>query len=300
MNIDALNGKYGIAGAARFFHGKGDLEMLELTTPKGSCELALHGAHVTAYTPADEEPVIWMSQHSEYADGKPIRGGIPVCFPWFGVHETDASLPSHGYVRLSSWRVESVTRESADRIAATLSTESHVSTRSMWPHEFGAQLSVTLGDSLSVALSVTNTGEASYAITEALHTYFAVSDIRFVTLEGLEGASYLDKLLETDEPFVQRGSVQFTAETDRPYLDTDATCIIDDPGKQRKIRIEKSGSLTTVVWNPWIAKARRMDDLGDDEWTGMLCVETANALSNAVTIEPGETHTMATTISVEH
>jgi glucose-6-phosphate 1-epimerase len=297
MIIEQLNERHGIAGAALFAPGSGGLPKFALSREGSTAEIYLHGAHVTSYVPAAGKPVLWMSGKSWFEPGKPIRGGIPVCFPWFGRPADAGDVPAHGFVRLSEWHVESISK-SDDAVEAVLSTSSGVATHEWWPFDFAASLTVTLAENLTVALEVKNTGSAPVTFTEALHSYFAVSDIRLASIEGLDGAEYIDTLLEREDTLVQRGDIRFTSEIDRPYLDTEATCTIDDPILGRRIEVRKSGSSTTVVWNPWIAKSRRMEDFGDDEWTGMVCVETANARKNAVTVDPGRKHRMAVTISV--
>jgi len=170
-------------------------------------------------------------------------------------------------------------------------------TRELWPHAFTARYSVTLSDSLAFSLKVTNTDDQPMRITEALHTYLNVSDVREIGITGREGATYHSKV--EDDRFTQGDEpIRFEGETDRVYLDTTSTCVLDDPGMGRKIEVAKSGSNSTVVWNPWIDKAARMPDFGDDEWTGMVCIETANALDNAITIEPGDSHELAATLRV--
>ncbi len=311
MNIDTLNSEFGIEGAARFSEDRGGLTLLSLRTGGATAEVYLYGAHVRSYQPVAGRPVLWMSRASRFVGpscdasgdgsfGKPIRGGIPVCFPWFGVHPTDRNLPNHGFVRLKMWNVASVERTESGALTAKLSTASDSETLRLWPHEFEASLLLTLSNDLAVSLEIRNAGASPFTMTEALHAYFAVSDIRMVTLHGLDGAEYVDKLFESDRRLRQRGAVRFTAETDRPYLDMPDACTIEDAGWGRTIRIEKSGSRSTVVWNPWIAKARRMEDFGDDEWTGMLCVETANALTDAVSLDPGAAHTMGMKVGVDH
>ena len=299
MTVDQLNKRFSLPTRAIFDIGAGGLPRLKLTSDDGECEIYPHGAHITGFTPKHEQPVLWMSGRSEFADGKPIRGGVPVCFPWFGAHPKDTSLPSHGFVRLSEWVIEAV-EEREEGLSVSLSSTSNTDTHGLWPFEYTAVITVVVADTLTISLDVTNIGTSEFTFTEALHSYFAVSDIRFVTITGLDETSYIDKLLEFDTPSVQRGPIQFTSETDRPYLDTEATCIIDDPGMNRQIVIEKNGSKSTIVWNPWIQKARRMEDFGNDEWTSMVCVETANALSNAVTLAPGASHTISAKISVRH
>ena len=284
---------------AAFSSGKGGLRRMELRGEHGSAEIYLHGAHLTAFRPGGADPVLWMSEKSEFEVGKPIRGGVPICFPWFGRHPSDPSQPAHGFVRLREWQVESVSRLPDGSVRASLRFESDTETLQIWPHSFSLLFTVTVSRSLTMQLEARNTGTQAFTMSEALHTYYAVSDIRTVDLYGLEDAEYLDKVLESDSPRTQRGPIRFTAETDRPYLDTAAPCVIEDAGLNRSVRIEKRGSYTTVVWNPWVSKARRMEDFGDDEWKQMLCVETANALRNAITVPAGASHLMETVISIE-
>ena len=294
-DLHSLEQRFGIDGVLRFSSGEGGLSRIEIDTEGNSAEIYLHGAHITSFVPAGHEPILWMSERSVFAEGAPIRGGVPICFPWFGAHPTDTSMPNHGFFRTIEWTVESVARGETD-VTVTFSSASNEETLRVWPYAYNTRLTVVVGARLSLALEVTNTGVEAFEITEALHSYFSVSDIRFVTIQGLDGTEYFDKLLG-GQYITQRGEVCFTSETDRPYLDTVATCTIADPGKSRVIVIEKSESATTVVWNPWIAKSRRMEDFGNEEWSGMVCVETANALRNCISIPPGESHTIGTTLS---
>lgn len=298
MTHEELNEKFGIDGAAVFEQGQGGLTRLALQTPRGRAAVYLHGAHVAEFTPAEHEPVLWMSDHSEFAPGKPIRGGIPVCFPWFGAHPSDPSLPNHGIVRLHEWRVERVWKLDSGAVAARFAFESDGETQQVWPHDFFLQLTMSVADRLGVRLEVYNSGAEAFTVTEALHTYLGVSSVDEVWIDGLNNTEYVDTVPDSRPRHTQHGTVEFAQETDRVYLDTAAPCMLRDRGLDRTIRIDKRGSQSTVVWNPWVDKASRMPDFGDDEWQTMVCIETANALRNAVTVEPGSTHTMETEVSV--
>ena len=297
MTITELNDRFAITDIVRFEEGAGGLSRMTVQARGGAAEIYLHGAHVTAFTPDDGDPVLWVSEASEFQNGKPIRGGVPVCFPWFGAHPSDPAMPSHGFVRLREWNVDSVSQLDAGAVEIRLSFEPDSRERELFPNPFRLTHIVTVSDTLSMKLEAVNTGSRPLMFTEALHSYFSISDIRIVEATGLDKTRYIDRLLETDLPLVQKGAIRFTAETDRPYIDTEAACVIEDVQKGRSIRIEKRGSQTTVVWNPWIAKSRRMPDFGNDEWTSMLCIETANAVKNAITLAPGASHTMEATIS---
>ena len=277
--------------------GEGGLPVLRVATAAATGEVYLHGAHVTAWTPAGAAPVLWVSGSSRFAAGEAIRGGVPICFPWFGTgREPGLAPPAHGFARLAPWRL--VAAEEHDGGAVTLTFEltaadvADVPAAAAWPHPFTATYAVTFGRELTLALTVENTGEGEISFEEALHTYLAVADVRTTTVQGLDGAAYLDKAADGGpERVTQRGDVTFTAETDRVY-DSACTAVVVDESARRRIGLDKEGSAHTVVWNPWVDKAASMPDYGDDEWPTMVCVETANALDAAIALAPGERHTM--------
>ena len=236
-----------------------------------------------------------MSKKSLFAPGKAIRGGIPLIFPWFGPNQADSKLPAHGFARTRLWELRSVTREAAT-VKVELSLGPTSETRQLWPHDFDLRFSVTVGPALEMSLSVGNSGSEPFRFEEAMHTYLAVDDVRNVKIQGLAGREYIDKV-QGGKIFRQGAeSISIVGETDRVYLATpDAVTVTEATG--REIVVSKEGSDATVVWNPWIAKAKAMADFGDDEWPGMLCIETANAASHAVTLAPGEQHLMHARIS---
>ena len=297
MSIEQLNEQFGIKDVVTFTTGKGDLPCIEVTSPLASATIYLHGAHVTHWQPAGAEPVLFMNSASWFENGKPIRGGVPICFPWFGPNLLDETKPAHGFVRLSQWDVQSITQDATGNIVIILATESNDDTYDMWPFEFEIRHVITIGKTLSMSLQSTNTDEKDMKITQALHTYFCVSDIHHVQVVGLEGRPYLDKVAGQDT-HAPDGPLHFTGEFDSVFCDTQATCMIIDEAKNREISIAKEGSNATVVWNPWINKSKDLPDMADNEWLQMLCVETVNAGKNIVTIKPGESHTMTSIISV--
>ncbi len=284
--------------AVKFLCGPGGLPVASLATPAGAALVCLQGAHVLAWRPADAHPVIWLSGKSWFEDGKPIRGGIPLCWPWFGVHATDPTKPGHGFARLRRWTVAKTSAAGGKaRLVLTLSDDE--ATRALWPHGFKLTATITVGRTLELALAMANPGDAPYTCSAALHSYFAVGDVRVAQVLGLAGRRYLDTVPGVPPgPHLQHGAVTISAETDRVYLDTTDACRIVDPVLGRAIRIAKRGSHSSVVWNPWIEKAKRMPDFGDDEYPGMLCVETCNAREDAVTVAPGSKHVLAATIGI--
>jgi glucose-6-phosphate 1-epimerase len=291
-----LNNRFSIPGELFFTDGPGGLPMVKINNSKATAEIMLHGGHVMSYVPAGELPVLWMSDSSWFLPDKPIRGGIPICWPWFGAHPCDKNLPSHGFARISEWQVELTEKlNGATRIMLKLTPGEVPGNMPQFPFEL--RLDVIAGDDLQVALGIKNTGDNDLSFTAALHTYLNVSEISSIKITGLENCSFLDTLNNTRNE--QSGAINFTEETDRIYLDTETSCIIHDPKYKRRIKIDKSGSNTTVVWNPWIAKSKRMPDFGDEEYQKMVCVETTNAENDAKTLHSGCRHILKTVIRID-
>lgn len=255
------------------------------------------GAHLTEWRLGDT-PVIWVSAESAYAEGEPIRGGVPVCWPWFGPGRPGDLSPAHGFARIAPWRM---VQEESDGSALRLTWElTHADVQGLpgaehFTHDFTARLEVSVEQAATVALTVRNDGADSFDYEAALHTYLHVGDIRRVQIDGLDGCDYFDKVLSADA--TQDGPVVFAGETDRVF-DSSATVQVHDPALARTLTIEKSGSASTVVWNPWTDKAAAMADFGDNEWQQMVCVEAAAVGRHAVTLPPGHEHTLSTTVRV--
>lgn len=276
------------------------LTVLQIDGSQARVSAAVQGAHLYDWSPHGTAPVLFLSRHSGFKSGKAIRGGVPLCFPWFGPKADDSAAPQHGFARTRDWMVElaEVARDGSARLVFSLSADER--TRAAWPHEFAARFSITAGRELALALEVRNTGRNPLSFGAALHTYLAVSDVRQISLGGLENTAYLDKVGGGSVPRCEGAEpIRFSGETDRVYIDTTSPCVVDDPVWRRRIHVAKSGSRSTVVWNPWTGKARAMADLGEESWPGFVCVETCNAGDDTVTISPGASHTLATQISVE-
>lgn len=268
--------------------------VLRLAAKDSIAEVALQGAQVLSWQPKGHAPAIWLSPMERLAnpphDPKPVRGGTPVCWPWFAGHPTDPAKPAHGFVRTRQWRCDAI--ESSDAgVRAHLSTATAERDRLLWPHAAEVSLVVTLGETLMLALTTSNKGADPFPLTQALHTYFAVGDIADVVVEGFDGQGYLDKL-DGNARKRQQGGITFAAEVDRIYDEHAGPATIIDAGLRRRIEIEKSGSRSSVVWNPWRAKAERMGDMGPEGWRRMVCVETSNAGSDIVTVAPGAAHVL--------
>lgn len=277
----------------RFDTGNGGLTRVSVQNDAATGELYLHGAHLTAWQPAGHRPILWMSQASYFSPEKPIRGGIPICFPWFGPHQSDGSQPAHGLARITEWSLTSVTAESSGITCLILTA---------LIESYRLEYQVRIGATLSMSLIVTNLqeGNALSEFESALHTYLSVSEIRNVSVYGLESAEFIDKIRGASQCPATGEAIRFTEETDRVYTAFDSECSAVDSGFERKIVIRKTGSGSTVVWNPWIEKSRRMPDFGDNEWTGMLCIESGNIGGERIQLNRGNTHTMTTEIIVEN
>lgn len=275
------------------------LRGVEATTGSGHYGVFDHGAHVWSWQPDGAAPVLWMSQKSWFADGQPIRGGVPVCFPWFGPGRSGDLQPAHGFARLQPWHMSDI-KDTLDRDGRLLVEytidEAMTGEQPNWPHPYTAYLRVKFTpEYVGFELEVNNTGEDEFTFDGALHTYLAVGDIRNVTISGLDGAPYWDKVTDTNG--TQSGDVTFTGETDRVYQST-GEVVLADPDLGRTLVISKSGSANTVIWNPWVDKSAAAPDFGDDEWQGMICIEAANAMADQLTLRPGETHTLKQRITL--
>ncbi len=273
------------------------LDVLLIRTPEARADIFLHGAHVTHFQPEGAAPVLFLSGASHFAPGKPIRGGIPVIFPWFGGLAGQPEAPAHGFARTQSWELRSVSRLEKE-VEVCLALHSSPESQALWHHEFELYARIRVGQQLRWDLEVYNPSDRAWSFEEALHTYFAVNDVRQVCVKGLAETDYLDKTDGFSRKRQGADPIRIASETDRIYGDTVSTCVVEDRASERALTVAKSGSKTTVVWNPWIAKAKAMPDFGDDEWPDMLCVETANVGDNQLTLEPGGRHQMSCTLSV--
>ena len=298
VSVSTLNDRFAIKGQVTFQEGPEGLVLAEVQNQYAMARISLQGAQVIHWAPVNEPPVIWLSKAAKIMPGKSVRGGVPVCWPWFGPHATETKYPAHGFARTLDWELIATTVLEDGRTQLNLRLPENDITRSQWPHNTPLECRITVGNSLEIELVTKNEQDTMVTISEALHTYFEVGDIGKVKIYGLEDTEYLDKV-DDGQRKIQHGPVTIASEVDRIYVDTRAECVIDDPVLQRKIHINKRGSDSTVVWNPWIEKANRMGDLGEDGYRRMLCVESGNAAENSVTIAPGETHQLSVSYHIE-
>ena len=284
-----------IPGRVDFEDGNGDLPKLEITTDASEAELYLHGAHVTGFRRRGEAPLLFTSQFSRFERGQAIRGGVPVIFPWFGAREGE---PSHGFARVQEWRLNEITSLPPGGANIRLGLGENPSAATC--PSFTANYIVTVTHVLRLELVITNTSpDQEFSFESCLHTYVHVADVRNVRIKGLHGVTYLDKVDQFAPKVEQQGEIRITGETDRVYQDTESSVEVVDPGFGRRIFVEKSGSRSTVLWNPWVAKAHQMPDFGGEEYLQMVCVESGNIGNNRVVLPPGQSSVLAVTLRSE-
>lgn len=298
IDIDELDDKFSIEGEVGFGELENDLVFLTVSNKYADVDICLYGAHVTSFRPRNAMEILWMSPESNFEEGKAIRGGIPVCFPWFGPHKTDAQLPQHGFARLMYWEVlETATLPSAETLIR-LQLCSSEDTKAYWPHDFCAQLTVVVGLTLKVTLKVTNTSSVPFEYSCALHSYFNLSSIDNLLIHGLQETTYYDQL-SSENGIQQEEQLTIQGPTTRHYLDTESPVILEDSIFRRRILVEKEGSKVTTVWNPWEETCAKIEDLPDDAFETFVCVEAVNAFNNMIPLAAGESHETSALIGLE-
>lgn len=271
--------------------------LLDIETATCRACVSLHGGQVLAWQPTGHRPVLWLSEGARFEPGRAIRGGIPVCWPWFADHATDPEKPSHGFARIRGWQLRSASIIDGDahvHLALTACSED----ARLWPSASRPTLELRIGKSLSLRLSITNSDDRAIAFSQALHSYFSVSCITEVSIHGLQGRSYIDKL--TAKPQVEQAdALTFSGEVDRIYSHGADTVRLRDPQLQREIAVCQTGGSNIIVWNPWIEKTKRLDDMGSAAaYRDMVCIETGSVAAAAIALDRGETHELRTEISV--
>jgi glucose-6-phosphate 1-epimerase len=293
-----LTSQFGIPAALRFEDTPTGLVRAVISTPAAEADLYLQGAHVTHWTPRGQRPVLFVSPKSQFAPGKAIRGGVPIIFPWFGARGGGLPGPAHGFARSVEWSLEATRLLDGGRVEITLALAPNEISRAAGFDAFHLRFRVTVGPELEMELETRNLSTQPLTYEEALHTYFAIGDIDQVSVSGLEGTAYIDKTDEFKRKKAGQEALRIAKETDQVHLNTEAACVVHDPVWDRRIVVEKSGSNSTVVWNPWIEKTAGMADMTPDAWKGMICIETANAADNTITLAPGAHRQMTASIRV--
>lgn len=312
MDVVALNEKFGIPGVLEFEKTASGLVAAHVTTPAAEATIYTQGAHLTHWKPKGQAPAIFLSAKSDMAPDKPIRGGVPVVFPWFSQRHDGKTGPMHGFARTTVWELASAMMAGDDLHLLWTLLPDEVS-RGLGFDHFKVAYRMVIGKSLTLEMTVANDSGngggvskeemakigAPLVFEQAFHTYYAVADARKVSIDGLGGVTYLDKVDDMKQKVQPAGALALEGRTDRPYLDTEATCVLHDPAGKRKIVVAKEGSRSTVVWNPWSDGAATMPDMEQDGWMRYTCIETANVGVDTITLAPGKTHTMKAHITLE-
>lgn len=299
MSIDQLNTDYGIPGHLTFTAGNGGLPMIRIDNGQAKALISVYSGQVLSFQPAAEPTdLMFLSEKAYYAPGKAIKGGVPICWPWFGPDPEGLGRPSHGFVRNRLWNVVNTSTTTDGATQVILGLKDTEETRAIWPQAFELAIAITVSHSLRVELITRNLGDKSFPLTQALHTYFQVGDINHVQVLGLENTQYQDKVDSGIEK-TQIGAVTIAGEVDRIYLNVTKELVIDDASLNRRIRIKSAGSKSAVVWNPWAKISASMADLDDSDYQRLICVETTNAATDIVEVPAGGEFRLEAVYSVE-
>lgn len=298
IDIDELDDKFSIEGEVGFAELEEDLVFITVSNKYADVDICLYGAHITSFRPHNSMDLLWMSTESSFEVGKAIRGGIPVCFPWFGPHKTDSDKPQHGFARLMYWEVASTSTNAAGESIVKLELNSSEETKAYWPYDFCAEMTIVVGKTLVETLKITNTSAEPFDYTCALHTYYSLSAIESISIEGLQGLTYYNQL--TGENGVQEEEkLEIADALTRHYLNTETPVIIDDSAFRRRIKVDKKGSKVTTVWNPGAETCANIGDLPDDGYETFVCVEATNAFDYPIHLAPGESFETSAIIGLE-
>ncbi len=294
-DIEELEDKFSIEGELGFAELEGDMVFVTIANKYAEAEISLYGGQVTHFRPQKTMGILWMSPESNFQEGIPIRGGIPVCFPWFGQNKTNTALPMHGFARLMHWTLSETANLPSGETLVRLLLCSSPETKKFWEHDFCAGLEIIVGNKLTVKLKVTNTSENTIDYTCALHSYFNISSVEEIAIYGLQNTKYYDQL-QSGEFIQESPELKILKAETRHYLDTENTTVLVDPHFNRKIHVEKAGSKVTTVWNPGEETCKSINDIPDEAYHTFVCIETVNAFNDAVHLAPGEAHETVTVI----
>lgn len=292
QNLKELNQQFSIKNQLQFNQDVEGFVMVDVSNQFAKARLSTYAGQVISFLPKHTtEEVLFLSDKAIYQDGKAIRGGIPICWPWFGDDTSGFGRPSHGFVRNQPWSILASASLEDGRTSVTLGLTESNGSLAVWPYLFQLELEVIVGSELEIKLTTKNTGAQTFVISQALHTYFNISDVDNIAVSGLDNKIYLDKLDDFSSK-LQSGDVLVTEETDRIYQQAPESVWLKDTGFDRTINIKSAGSNTTVIWNPWSTSVTKIADLDDSSFRHFVCVETANAADDTVTIPANSEHTI--------
>ena len=299
INIAELEERFPNRSNVRFTNLAAGMIAIEVDNSRATALISLHGGQVVTWRPKHESvPVLWASTQQTYSTTRALRAGVPICWPWFGTNPTDSTMPAHGFARISPWNITQIGSREDGATAVVLTMQPHSTDLRFHLPNVALTIEIVVGDRLEIALVTENSGTDDFLFTEGLHTYFTVGDVGEIRVIGLD-ADEFKNLLDGTRGHQETEPVQFRGELGRIYVNSHASCTIEDPQLQRSIRVEKTGSLSTAVWNPGATTSAGMSDFAPDGWRSMVCVESANALENVVRVRSGESHTLGVTYSTQ-
>lgn len=289
--------KFNIPEHLTIVSGEGNLPKILISTKYATAEIYLYGAHVSSFIPSGQGDMLWMSPLSPFQEGKAIRGGIPICFPWFGPHREKSDFPAHGFVRTQEWSLDSSALLSDGQVQIVLSTKSNDQTKQLWPFDFHLELRVTTGPCLTLELITTNTDSKPFIYEDCLHTYFDVADVNKAVVTGLENTPYLDRL-EKDKPGVLLSSINPDKPVTYIFPKSAPDAQIEDTTRKKVISSHKNGFKGSVAWTPFTNAEKSFPEIGT-YWKNFICLEAVNCGDYAVTLLPGTSHKSAVRYSVK-
>ncbi len=300
MTLEQLNSDYALADQLTFVEGKGGLPMIEISNSLAKATISVYGGQILSFQPKGEaEDVLFLSPSAYYKPGKAIKGGAPICWPWFGPDPEGKGRAAHGFARNRMWEVKSTESLGDGGTKVVLGFGDSDETRAIWDYGFELAIAITIGKTAKLELITRNTGDKAFSITQALHTYFQVGDISKTKVEGFGGTQYIDKVDGSAEK-AQAGAIEIGQEVDRIYKDVAPASSIEDAALGRSIKIDSEGSKTAVIWNPWAEISKNSADLEDDAYKTMVCVETVNAANEVIEVAAGAEYKLVATYAVEH
>jgi glucose-6-phosphate 1-epimerase len=261
-------------------------EYIEVQNESAWAKIALQGAHIFEFI-TNRGSLLWLSEISVFERGIAIRGGIPLCWPRFG--SLDSSLPQHGFARTEMFELIEVIEKDAATTEITMRLSDSHATRRLWDYQFVLEVKITLTQELKIELITTNKESKDMMLTQALHTYFKISDISNITIKGLEQKIYLDTL--TNDSLYESESITIDKEIDRVYQGVDENIELVDNNK--KVTLATTGSSSAIVWNPWIEKCSKMSYMNKNAYKEFVCIESANAFDDFKTVKSQKSHTLS-------
>jgi len=299
MNAQQLNQEFGTSEQIEIVEGKGGFPVIAVSNQQAKAKISVYAAQVLSFQPEGEpDDLIFVSENAYYQTGKATKGGIPICWPWFGPDPEGQGRASHGFVRNRMWNLLSIEETPSGETKVRLGVTADEKTRAVWPYSFELVMEIVVGTELTVSLITQNTGDQAFSITQALHTYLSTGDISQVKVLGLENTPYLDKANGGAEK-TQSGAIAVTAEVDRVYMGVKPELVVEDGAKGRRILISSVGSQTAIVWNPWVEIAEKMADLEAEDYQRFICVETANAGDDVVEVAAGSDYRLQAVYAIE-